>query len=274
MLTYPKKEIKMKLHFQFLIFLIFISQITHSVDTTISMFLHKYPYFHIKQEEQMSPEELSKALKQPGYVAEQALKSKSKWSSSVAGIMCLYAGNVATSDTNGEVIFPKLQQQDNIYLLITKGVGFGPDYIIAPSTVHNWGQKKETELSLDTEKSYEIYLITFKHDDKLEISYFDTKKATFPDIEDQNSAHWRHGRYIIPLNTITIISDPSDIFVPIGATITKYSPNLTLPPLFIKRTFCFIYNSLYTLAIKQYFNQEQATHQLEGQTVSTILQRV
>lgn len=264
----------MRLYIKILILTLLAPCSIYPVDSIITIFLQKYPYFKIKEHKKLDPTVYSKKLKQPGYVSGQIIK-KHRWNSRVPGVMLLYAGNLAMSDKNGQVQFPKLQQtfadqETKVYLLITKGVGYNPDYIIAPSTIHNWGLKK---LSLNPDESYEIYLISLKKDEKLKLSYFDVQKSKFPDIEDKNKPAWRDGRYIIPLNTIIIIADPQDIFVPIGATVTEPSANLILPPIYIKKSFCFVYNSLSTLAIKQYFSQEEPEYQLEKQTISQIQQR-
>lgn len=262
----------MKLNFKLLLIITFFNSMQSTPETIISVSLKKYPYFKPCTKKNVDVAKYSKKLQQPDYVYKQVRKHL--WSSGVPGIMALYAGNVSLSDQNGMLQFPRLQQQKNIYLLISNGVKFNPDYIIAPSTIHNWGMAKEDALELDTTKNYAIYAITFKQDKQLNLFYFDTQKAVFPDIEDKNTPKWRNGRYVIPLNTIIIVADPESIFVPIGATVTPYSPNLLLPPIYIKKNFCFVYNSLFTLGIKQYFSQETSSYQQENQSIAHIQQRI
>jgi hypothetical protein len=132
--------------------------------------------------------------------------------------------------------------------LVTKGIK--PAYIVGPDTIHNW--------MIDRSQPTELYFIQFKQDDQLELYYFNVSKAELPKNDN------------IPLNTILFISDPKDVFIPTGATVTELSQNLILPTIYIKKDFCFINNSLYTLAIKQYFRQSQEESQLEELTISQI----
>lgn len=222
---------------------------THPVDAIISMFLQKYPYFKVHDTTKFDPEKYSKKLQQPRYFY-STLTKPTTLSNGVPSVMALYAGNVAISDHNGQIIFPRRQQTSNIYILVTKGIK--PAYIVAPSTVYNW--------MLDPKEPAQNYFVEFKQDDQLELYYFNVQKADLP----------KDGS--IPLNTIIIIADPANIVVPTGATITEFSPNLILPNMYIKKGFCFVYNSLYTLAIKQYFEQTFNDYQLEGQTISEIQQ--
>ena len=277
---------KMKMFSKVSIILLCISNYTFSSNAIITMFIQKYPYFKAKIHKSLDPDMYSKKLKQPRALTHRKTK-KSAWNSGIAGITLLYAGNTATSDKNGLIQFPRLQQKSDIYFLITKGIGYNPDYIIAPSTIHNWSQSADqnSDNSLDDQifqdgaftlnerQAYDIYLISLKKNPSLNLSYFDVKKTTFPDIEDKNSPRWKNGRYIIPLNTIILIANPKEVFVPTGATITEPSANLVLPPIYLKKSFCFVHNSLATLAIKQYFSSEVSQDQLEGQTISQIQQR-
>lgn len=276
----------MKILTKISIILICLSNYILGANPIITMSIQKYPYFKAKTHKNLDPEIYSKKLKQPHSLSHKKPK-KTRWNSGIAGINLLYAGNAATSDKNGLVQFPRLQQKSDIYLLITKGIGYNPDYIIAPSTIHNWSQSADqnSDNPLDDQifqdgaftqsqdQAYQMYLISLKKNDSLNLSYFDVQKTTFPDIEDKNSPRWKNGRYIIPLNTIILIANPKEVFIPIGATITEPSPNLILPPIYLKKSFCFVHNSLATLAIKQYFSSEISQHQLENQTISQIQQR-
>jgi hypothetical protein len=247
MVSYKKKESKMKYISKIFMIIVLTSLQLHPVDSIITFFVQKYPYFKMEQSKKFDPEKYSKQLKQPSFFY-QTISNMQKYDSAVPGVMCLYGGNVALSDKNGQMIFKRNQQTPNIYFLVTKSVL--PAYMIAPSTVHNW--------MLDPKESAQLYFAEFKADDQLELYYFEISQAKLP--QDHN----------IPLNTIIFIADPKDVFIPIGATLTNLSQNLTLPNIYIKRDFCFIHNSLYTLAIKQYFRETDQESQLENLTISQI----
>ena len=226
----------------------------HALDTIVTFYLQKYPYFKAKKNDQElldkeSLEKLSKKIQQPGFVSGKIIK-RSKRSSGVPGIMCMYGGHVSLSDQKGQVVFPKLQDTPAMNFLITKGIKAA--YILAPATIHNW--------QIDPKHPSKMYHVQLKQNQETQLYYFE---ATLAEIPKNNS---------IPLNTVIIMSDPENIFIPLGATITDYSPNLALPNIYIKKEFCFIYNAFYTLAIKQYFEQTYADYQQEALTVSTIQQ--
>ena len=237
----------MKFILRILTLALFTSLQLHPIDSIITFFIHKYPYFKMEKKPKFDPETYSKQLKQPSFFY-QTITDIQKYDSTIPGIMCLYGGNVAHSDKNGQIIFKRNQQTPNIYFLVTKSIR--PAYMIAPSTVHNW--------MLDPKESAKLYFAEFKTNDKLELYYFEISEAELP--SDKN----------IPLNTIIFIADPNDIFIPTGATLTDLSQNLILPNIYIKRGFCFLHNSLYTLAIKQYFKEPDQESQLENLTISQI----
>lgn len=247
MVSYKKKESKMKFILRILALALLTCPQLHPVDSIITFFVQKYPYFKIEKSAKFDPEKYSKQLKQPNFFY-QTISNMHKYDSAAPGVMCLYGGNVALSDKNGQIIFKRNQQTPNTYFLVTKSVL--PAYMIAPSTVHNW--------MLDPKEPAALYFAEFKANDALELYYFEISQAKLP--EDHN----------IPLNTIIFIADPKDVFIPTGATLTDLSQNLTLPNIYIKRDFCFIHNSLYTLAIKQYFRETDQESQLENLTISQI----
>ena len=216
----------------------------HPTDAIITFFVEKYPYFKIEKSKKFDPEKYSKQLKQPSFFY-QTISDIQKYNSALPGVMCLYGGNVALSDKNGQIIFKRNQQTPNLYFL--------PAYMIAPSTVHNW--------MLDSQEPASLYFAEFHQNDSLELYYYQVSEADLP--KDNH----------IPLNTIIFIADPKDVFIPTGATLTDLSQNMILPNIYIKRDFCFMHNSLYTLAIKQYFRQPDSDSQLENLTVSQIQQQ-
>ncbi|MCX5924624.1 MAG: hypothetical protein NTZ68_04340 [Candidatus Dependentiae bacterium] len=234
-----------------LLLLITLTAIPHSqsaLDQVITFFLQKYPYVKAPSNGVDELHKFSKKVQQPSYFSGEIVQAH-KRQSGVPGVMCMYAGHVALSDSNGQIIFPRRHTQTpKTHFLITKGIKAA--YMIAPGTVHNW--------MIDPKHDSKMYMVQLKQDKTL--YYFETSQIDVP--KDNN----------IPLNTIIIITDPENILIPTGATFTDYSPNLTLPPVYVKKEFCFVYNSFYTLAVKQYFEQTASSWQLEALTVSMISQ--
>lgn len=221
-----------------------------STDASITLFLYKYPYFKVDDQTKFDPEKYSKKLKQPSFLYRNMTNRPSRYQRSVPDVMCMYDGHVALSDHNGQIMFPRQQISPDIYILVAKGIK--PAYIVAPSTIYNW--------MVDKTQAAQNYKVTFKQDNELELYYFDVQKTDLPKGNN------------IPLNTIIMVTDPEHVYIPTGATVTQFGANLNLPPIYIRREFCFLHNSFYNLAIKQYFDQDEHNYQLEGQTVSDITQ--
>lgn len=226
----------------------------YGLDAMITLFIQKYPYIKKSQKNSKTSTfdsfKYSKKLKQPDYVYRKITNAHRNAQNEIPGVMCLYAGRVEMSTPIGQISFPRRQQTPDMHILISKGIK--PAYMIAPATVHNW--------MLDTNHAAEMYLMKLKHDPTTTLYYYETTKETLP--SDNN----------IPLNTIIFISDPENMYVPLGATIVDYSPNIILPTIYIKRGFCFVYNSLYTLAIRQYFEPTETTFKQDTATVAQIQQ--
>ena len=230
-----------------LLLMIFFSSYQYPINSTINLFLHKYPQFKDKlNEEQVS--KYSKKLQQPDYLFKKIVKS-TRVATGAKGIMGIYLGFVSLSDHNGQMIFPRKQHKPEVNFLITKAIK--PVYMIAPETVHNW--------MLDPTQPTEMYRFALQHDAPTGLYYVDTKKTDLP-----------HD-HMISLDTIVMIANPKNVFVPEGATITHDSPNLILPNIYIRKNFNFEYNALYTLSIKQYFEQINQEYKHDDQSVAMII---
>ena len=191
----------------------------------------------------------SKALKQPNYLYQQAIKPYQS-THHLPSIMCMYSGNIALSSPDGQISFPRLQQTPDMYILVTEKII--PAYMIAPATIHNW--------MINPEYPTEMYLMKREFDAKTNLSYYQASKVDLP--KDNN----------IPLNTLIFIADPKTIFIPLGATVTDSSSNITLPTMYIKKGFCFVKNTLFNLATNQYFRDTNPSIKQDDQTIMQIQQ--
>jgi len=224
-----------------------ITYVQYPINSVITMFLQNYPTFKAPLDEQ-TRDIYSKKLKQPGYLYKKIVKSK-RIQTGARGIMGIYLGYVSLSDHNGQMIFPRKHQKAAVNFLVTKGIK--PVYMIAPDTIHNW--------MLDKKQPSQMYRIELHHDTPTELYYLEAKKIDLPKDD------------MIPLDTIIMIANPKNVVLPEGATITNYSSNLILPNIYIKSNFNFLYNALYTLSIKQYFEQINQEYKHEDQSVAMII---
>lgn len=219
------------------------------INSVITFFLQPYPTVAKPLNEERI-KKYSHKLQQPGYLFKKIVKG-TRVATGSDGVMSTYLGFVSTSDLNGKVTFPRKHQKATVNLLVTKGIK--PVFIVAPDTLNNW--------MLDESEQAAMYNFTLHHDAETELFYIEATTAPLPKNK------------MIPLETIIIIADPKNVFVPQGATITDYSVNLILPNIYIKKHFNFSYNALYTLSIKQYFGSINQEYKQEKQTISMILQQ-
>lgn len=233
----------------FFILLLISPMFTQPINSVITCFLQPYPQAKVILDEQQVAK-YSKKLQQPGYLFKKIVKG-TRVQTGTAGIMCIYLGYVDTSNSDGKITFPRKHQKPILNLLVAKAVK--PIFIIAPETINNW--------VVDESQPAAMYQFTLNHDKETGLFYIEAKKIALP--KDNK----------VPLETIIMIADPKNVFVPEGATISHYSINLILPPIYIRKNFNFNYNALYTLSIKQYFGQISSKHKQENQTVETILQQ-
>lgn len=189
---------------------------------------------------------ISQILTQPSFV--NATGTDRSWldQPGVDGLYASYLGYLAISDANGQITFPREQQNDTIHLLITPQVQ--PEFMISPSLIHHWITKRHSPAA--------FYEISRKKEKGLNVYYFDTKKIDVP--QD------------IPLNTITIYADPDHIHVQTGISLNTYSTNLVLPELEAQKENT-VKNSLYTLSIKQYFEQINKENKNNMTSIATMV---
>jgi hypothetical protein len=191
---------------------------------------------------------LSRKLSQPGYTYKKIVKNQFK-SHGVQGIFGMMHGFVTSSDKNGQLIFPRKSTSQTINLLVSEKVN--PIFMIAPSTIHHWEIEKNSEAAL--------YQIQYSKDEKTGAYLFNSSKSSIPDDRK------------IELNTIILLINPKYVYVPEGASMAAYSPNLVLPDIFIKKNNTVLNNALYTTKIKQYFEQINKSFKLNTANIAMLL---
>ena len=240
----------------------------YAVDTVITLF--------IKQAEKISPQEIdnrpielvSEKLIQPSFVFGKPKHLAPSNNEGIAGINATYLGYITTSNKNGQITFPRKQQSDQIYILITPKIL--PNFIVGPTLIHHW--------EIDQSQPAEMYEVNRKKDKKLNTYYFDVinlkeaiKDPSTPKKDAQNYLNILKSKDAIPFNTITLLTDPANITVPMGITLNNYSTNFILPTLTANNEFDTTENSLYTLSIKQYFEQINIESKNDSPKIATII---
>lgn len=189
---------------------------------------------------------ISKKLAQPSFI--KAISKDRSWlhQPGVDGIQASYLGYITTSDKNGQITFPRIHQSDTVHLLVTPQIE--PEFMISPTLLHHWITKNR--------QPADYYQIDRKKNKKLNTYYFDVKKIEIPkDIEP---------------NVIILYADPNHIEIPLGILLNTYSTNFILPEIQAKKI-DIAKNSLYTLSIKQYFEQIDIESKNDMPTITTMV---
>lgn len=145
------------------------------------------------------------------------------------GVIALYNGNIAFSDNDGKIVFPRTTQQDSFSLVITHDIEF----------IYDIGNTVR-ELRVPQKEAYAMYSIKRIEDKETGASLWDVEP-----MELQSTRR-------IPLHAIIILAKPENIFIPTGVTISNNQPNLQLPTIYAKPGLDHINNALFVMNIKQY----------------------
>lgn len=214
-------------------------------DAVITLFIKEKPQV-VDEVPSYNQAVISQKLQQPKYIKTLDKKQFLFDSVGVDGLQASYLGYITASDKNGQITFPRHQQSDTVYLLITPKIQ--PLYMISPTLIHHWITKKNHPAA--------CYEISRKENKKLKTYYSIVKKVEIPkDIEK---------------NTIILYAHPDHIHVPLGISLNTYSAHLILPEIQAKKI-DIAKNSLYTLSIKQYFEPINIEVKNDMSTISTMI---
>ncbi|MGZ6250959.1 MAG: hypothetical protein ACXWL2_02940 [Candidatus Chromulinivorax sp.] len=222
-----------------------ISGYFYGIDSVITFFIKE----KIEKKNTINTQKIeyiSEKLQQPSFI--HANEHDTSWlqQPGIEGLYASYLGYLAVSDHNGQITFPRIQQSDTIHILITPEVQ--PEFMIEPTLINDWITKHNSPTA--------FYQIIRKKHKKLKVYYFHITKIKTPQA--------------IPRNTITIYADPATIIVPTGVLFNTYSTNFILPELQAIKVDT-LKNSLYTLSIKQYFEQINKENKHDTQTTSSMV---
>jgi len=225
-----------------LLILYFISAInTKTIGSILTLFIEKYPNIVLPENTfTKNQSTISEALAQPSFLNPKEEFVTNQNTDRLDGVYALYKGYAVVSNFLGQITFPLQQQSETVYVVITENIT--PEYIVGPSTVGYW--------NISENSASAIYEMNIDYDDTANSYYINsTKKITALESID------------LSLRSIIIIADPETVYVPEGATIAEFTPNLTLPTIYIKDTFDYVQNALKTLEVKKYFSKIKTSFQ-------------
>ncbi len=194
-------------------------------ESIITFFMQPYPSEYSNDVANSVQDKLQK----PGKSAKYSYQGLA-YPDRVSGIFSTYAGYITTSGVNGQTSFPRKQAENELNLFITPAL---TPVTMVNATLQHWELEQGTPVA--------CYKASKQQDSSTLVYFWNVEKIKAP----KNN--------IIPLDTIVIFAKPHYIYVPIGVTPTHDSPNLVLPPLYIKKGIKNVHEALYVMNIKHYF---------------------
>lgn len=207
-------------------------------DEVITFFVRPYPYGNAG----VGPRAFACNLNQAGKIAEYCLQGGMR-TTIVAGIFFSYAGFLDITSINGQVSFPRKEAQRTAQLtfLVTDKITPIP---IKNHIISHW--------ELEPGTPAELYTIERKWDKDARLFYWETSQAELPDNR------------IIPQSTIIMFAKPKHVYVPIGASVAQFEPNLVLPDIFVREAIKSPTNALSLLELRQFFGPIGIIQQQKG----------
>jgi hypothetical protein len=192
----------------------------------ITFFFRPYPVVNTQEKARR----VAKKISNPSKLARQTLKPLLSAKQSIVGIFATYGGFLTASDLNGQVRLPRKHYEPRLSLVITERI---TPIVRSGNTLSHW--------ELNDDYPAALYHVTKTKDEKTSLEYYEIKKGALP----KNN--------VVPLESILIFAKPRFIYIPEGITLSKQSPHLILPDLYVKRTISITSEALYVLNVMQYF---------------------
>jgi len=166
------------------------------------------------------------------------------------GIYASYFGYLTASNSVGQVVFPRKHRDTIFTLVITDKIE--PIFMLE-NTINTWRVPEKTACA--------YYSIERKKDLKTNLYFWDVKKKETP--ADRT----------LPLDAITFIAKPEELYVPTGITVTNNNPQLALPTIFVKNSISLSDNALSILSYRQFFESLNQSVKTEGADVQSKFTR-
>lgn len=160
----------------------------------------------------------------------EKLESTTSLSKGQEGIPVTYYGEKTISNNDGQVSFPLKDTVTTFYILVTPSQN--PIFMLY-NTLAGWTVGKNAD--------YALYRCELVHDQELNLWYWNTQQAKL--LKDRK----------VPLQTVVIYAQPTEIIVPTGITLTIKGPHLMLPTLYAQLTINLVDGALAMLENNEFF---------------------
>ena len=166
------------------------------------------------------------------------------------GIYGSYFGYLCSSNTAGQIIFPRKHNDSSFKLVIAEKI---EPLFMLENTINTWSIPEKT--------NYAYYCIERKKDEKTNLYFWDVQKEELP--KDR----------ALPLNVITLLAKQEELYIPTGITVTTNTAQISLPTIFVKSTIQLANNALSIVPIRQFFESVNRSSKTQGADVKSKLTR-
>jgi hypothetical protein len=192
--------------------------------------------------------------KYPATSSSQLENKKQSTSTSVTnpteGIYGSYFGYLNSSNTAGQLKFPRKHNDSSFKLVITERI---EPLFMLENTINTW--------SIPEKAKYAYYSIERKKDEKSNLYFWDVQEEKLPSDR------------ALPLNAIMLIAKPEELYVPTGIVPTTNTPQIVLPQIFVKSTIRLAENALSIVPIRQFFESISLSSKTQGADIQSKLTR-
>ena len=207
------------------------ASIRRQAPNVITLFMKPYEMLpEFKQEETTKAE----IFHNPHWLTEKFLRGPFDYATDPRGVYVTYAGFVDTIDINRQVRFPRLTQENEITLIVTRKL---VPVVIRGNTVEYFLRDKNYDIA--------YYNLKRMNDPEKKIEYWNVEKADVP-----------ANKKISP-SALIIFAEPDHIVVPLGKTVATPGPNLVLPAIYANKGLEKDYNAFSFVKINRYFDPIQ-----------------
>lgn len=213
-------------NFFFIIFFLVSSYCIKAEQSPYILTFFFKPHF-IFEAEPVTDNDLSELVSVPAKIQRKFLK-KYLTSTIQQGIYVNYKGQVAISDYNGQIIFPKTSSENKLILVVTPRI---TPVFLRDEVIHHFKVSKESPAAF-----YEFKLST------AEPVQWHITEIPLPANRD------------IPINAVIINAKPKDIAIQTGIFPTQGLPNFILPDILVNPEINRGINSFSFLKVNRYFS--------------------
>ncbi len=186
-------------------------------------------------------------MKKPGRIHRMIFKEQLR-STLQQGIYAAYAGFCTRSDPNGQIVFPREHQGDEITYVVTQRI---KPVLVNDATVRYF--------VLAESAAAEYYKLTRQFDPQKKVYYWRVKKIATPTNRR------------IPVMGITIFAKPQHLIIQEGDFITEGGANFILPDIWVTKYNTASVNALVFLKNSKYFAPVNKEYRYADERYATLI---